>query len=152
MFGVISLKKGVENSFLTKMPRRSSSSSRGSSARSAPAKSSVPAQQAAPQVPAVNQPVQQKAPGMLSQIASVAVGSTVGHVVGSGISNMIFGGSSNHAQQPQQQAAAQDGAVVSACEADQKAFMRCLESNKNDIGACQIYLDMFKECQAKQQF
>ncbi|KAJ3048549.1 hypothetical protein HK097_010442 [Rhizophlyctis rosea] len=98
-------------------------------------------------------------PGMFAQMAStaagVAVGSAVGHTLGAGLTGM-FGGGSSHAPapaeaapevqqyaQPQQQQ--QFGA---ACEPDQKAFLRCLDTNSNDITACQFYLDMLKQCQA----
>ncbi|KAJ1950239.1 hypothetical protein FBU59_000774 [Linderina macrospora] len=67
------------------------------------------------------------------------------------------GGSSSEAAQPtyQQtapQAATNDQQVLStqgirSCEADAKAFTRCLESTNNDMSACQYYLDMLKQCQ-----
>ncbi|KAJ3142771.1 hypothetical protein HDU90_002642 [Geranomyces variabilis] len=99
-------------------------------------------------------------PGMFAQMATtaagVAVGSAVGHTLGAGLTGMFGGGSSapapqqeaapqqyaqqNYAQQQQQQSA--------VCEPDQKAFMRCLDQNSNDLSACQFYLDMLKQCQA----
>lgn len=90
---------------------------------------------------------------MASTAAGVAVGSTIGHTLGAGISGMFGGGS----RQPEPQAAAppmdyqqqqqQMQMRPNACETDQKAFMRCLESNANDISACQFYLDMLKQCE-----
>jgi coiled-coil-helix-coiled-coil-helix domain-containing protein 2 len=129
------------------MARRSSSSR-----SSAPKRSSVPSKPTT-SVPATTT---QRQPGMFAQMAatagSVAVGSTIGHVVGGGISNMLFGGRNNDhssVEQPQQQ---QQQVQQNYCESDQKAFMKCLESNSNEIGACQFYLDQFKQCQQQQQF
>ena len=130
------------------MARRSSSSR-----SSAPKRSSVPSKPTN-SVPAQQQ---QRQPGMLAQMAatagSVAVGSTIGHVVGGGISNMLFGGrgSSEH-HQIESQPQAQNQSLQNACEPDQKAFMKCLEANSNEIGACQFYLDQFKQCQQQLQF
>ncbi|KAJ3053466.1 hypothetical protein HK102_011699 [Quaeritorhiza haematococci] len=106
--------------------------------------------------------VQQKQPGLFAQMATtaagVAVGSAVGHTIGAGISGMFGGGSSSHApapvpeaQVPMQQSqysTNNNGMQVNACEADQKALMRCLESNANDMNACQFYMDMWKQCQS----
>jgi coiled-coil-helix-coiled-coil-helix domain-containing protein 2 len=71
-------------------------------------------------------------------------------MLGNGISS-LFGGSSapQQVQQPEapyeQQQQPMQGAV---CDADQRAFMKCLDSNQNDISACQFYLDMLKQCQS----
>ncbi|KAJ3312749.1 hypothetical protein HDV04_002713 [Boothiomyces sp. JEL0838] len=106
-----------------------------------------PVQQHA-QVPAVQQPQQ---PGLFANMAStaagVAVGSTVGHVIGGGISS-LFGGGNSQPQTVQQPAAPVQQQVGAACEPDNKAFMRCLDANQNNISACQFYLDMLKQCQA----
>ena len=82
---------------------------------------------------------------MASTAAGVAVGSTIGHTLGHGLTSM-FGGSSS-AQQPQDEPE-QQPMETNPCETDQKAFMKCLDSNANDIAPCQFYLDMFKQCQA----
>ena len=37
------------------------------------------------------------------------------------------------------------------CDADQRAFMKCLDSNSNDISSCQFYLDMLKQCKDSSQ-
>jgi hypothetical protein len=88
---------------------------------------------------------------MASTAAGVAVGSTVGHVMGAGITGMFSGGSSEpqQVQAPvQQQNQAQE---QNYCEPDQKAFMKCLDTNSNDITKCQFYLDMYKQCQNTQR-
>jgi hypothetical protein len=89
---------------------------------------------------------------MASTAAGVAVGSTIGHTLGHGISS-LFGGSSS-SQPVQQQPVAANNAMpeqnFNACETDQRAFMRCLDSHSNDITACQFYLDMLKQCQQTQ--
>ncbi|TPX33283.1 hypothetical protein SeMB42_g07500 [Synchytrium endobioticum] len=103
---------------------------------------------------------QQRQPGLFAQMAStaagVAVGSAVGHTAGAALSG-IFGGSGGHPQEAPQQAALPANAQsqysqqsVNHCEPDQKSFFKCLESNGNDIGACQYYLDAFRACQQAQ--
>ena len=113
----------------------------------------------APSTPAVAQPQQ---PGLFAQMATtaagVAVGSAVGHTLANGVSSIFSGSDDKPAEQPQQQYQPQyqqppqqqvyqqqPGAV--ACEADAKAFTKCLESSNNDITACQWYLDALKSCQ-----
>ena len=131
------------------MARRSSSSR-----SSAPKRSSVPTKTSSA-VPSQPQ-AQSRQPGLFGQMAStaagVAVGSTVGHVIGGGISNMLFGGSSREAAPaaapPQQYEQQQQ---QNFCEPDQRAFMKCLETNSQDITACQYYLDAFKQCQQTHQ-
>ncbi|KAJ3183301.1 hypothetical protein HDU85_002327 [Gaertneriomyces sp. JEL0708] len=116
----------------------------------------------APPAPMAHAPAPQQ-PGLFAQMAStaagVAVGSAVGHTLGAGISGLFSGGSSAPApeahappqqyQQPQQFAQQQAQPNI-ACEPDQRAFMRCLDQNSNDITACQFYLDMLKQCQSAQ--
>ncbi|KAI8602399.1 hypothetical protein EDD21DRAFT_371981 [Dissophora ornata] len=112
-------------------------------------------------------------PGLFGQMAStaagVAVGSTIGHTVGHGITSMFGGGSSAQGEVPeaQQQQYQQSmpqyqdqhgyynsatvpsvGASGASCEADAKAFTKCLETNGNDINMCSFWLDRLKACQA----
>ncbi|ORZ09908.1 hypothetical protein BCR42DRAFT_423309 [Absidia repens] len=119
--------------------------------------------QAAP--PAVPQQAAPQQPGLFAQMATtaagVAVGSAAGHAITAGVGS-LFGGSSSEPEQqqqapPQQQyqqqqqyqaPAAPQGA---ACEADAKAFTRCLEDSANDISACQWYLDQLKSCREMAQ-
>ncbi|KAI9008266.1 hypothetical protein BC832DRAFT_591506 [Gaertneriomyces semiglobifer] len=157
------------------MPRRSSGRS-SSSARSHPSSApnrphstsssggSVPARTAAPQPPAHVPVQQQRQPGLFGQMAStaagVAVGSTIGHTLGAGMSG-LFGGGSHHAtqatdsppQQYQQQQPYSTERVVDPlpCEKDQKSFLKCLDDSSNDISQCQFYLDMLKQCQSAQK-
>ncbi|KAI9094071.1 hypothetical protein DFS34DRAFT_629841 [Phlyctochytrium arcticum] len=127
------------------------------------AASHPPAHQAPPAPPAVQQG-QPRQPGMFAQMATtaagVAVGSAVGHTLGAGLTGM-FGGGGSSAPAPQAEGAPvqqqytssqnfnQDS--VNTCAPDQKAFLRCLDVNSNDINACQFYLDMLKQCQASAQ-
>lgn len=79
-----------------------------------------------------------------STAAGVAVGSTVGHMLGNGISS-LFGGSSSQPQQvapPPAQQMQDNTQTQDMCAPDQRAFMKCLDSNQNDISACQFYLDV----------
>jgi hypothetical protein len=103
-----------------------------------------------------------------STAAGVAIGSSVGHAIGS-----LFTGGTGHAQdvpppmeqqqQPlptqeqnadqAQQQQQQNAFGTGNCEADAKAFAKCLEDNTNDISACQWYLDQLKSCrQMAQQY
>ncbi|KAJ3043025.1 hypothetical protein HDV00_005932 [Rhizophlyctis rosea] len=119
----------------------------------------APVHAAPPAVPHA-QPQQ---PGLFAQMATtaagVAVGSAVGHTLGAGLTGM-FGGGSSHAPAPAESAAPQvqqyqqpqqQEQFGGACEPDQKAFLRCLDANQNDISACQFYLDMLKQCQSAQR-
>ncbi|RPA74264.1 hypothetical protein BJ508DRAFT_418704 [Ascobolus immersus RN42] len=116
--------------------------------------SAVPAttQQAGP--PAVPQQGMSQGPGLFGQMAStaagVAVGSTVGHVLGAGITGMFGGGSSSEAAPVEAQAPAQNqsnnwGSVN--CDADAKAFTKCLDENSGNMQICSWYLDQLKSCQ-----
>ncbi|OBA19670.1 hypothetical protein METBIDRAFT_79665 [Metschnikowia bicuspidata var. bicuspidata NRRL YB-4993] len=111
---------------------------------------------AAPHPPApVAQPqVASQGPGLFGQMAStaagVAVGSTIGHTLGAGITSM-FGGSSTPAEQPQQQVAAtqQQSTQEQArtCDSDARSFTRCLEENSGNMQICDYYLQQLKACQ-----
>lgn len=148
---------------------RTSAPSRSASTAAAPSRtggffggSSAPSRpaQAPPAQPAAAAP---KQPGLFAQMAStaagVAIGSSIGHTVGAAITGSFRGNESqapaDYQQQQQQPQEAyysqqQSSAVnpASACEPDTKAFLRCLESNNNDISSCQFYYDMLKQCQA----
>lgn len=84
---------------------------------------------------------------MASTAAGVAVGSTIGHTLGAGISS-IFGGGRHEPQTVQPQEQMQQQQQPDVCGNDQRAFMKCLETNSNDITSCQFYLDMLKQCQS----
>ncbi|CAG8610727.1 9969_t:CDS:2, partial [Paraglomus occultum] len=110
---------------------------------------------------------EQKQPGLFGQMAStaagVAVGSTIGHTLGAGISG-LFGGRGESAPapeqtqgqytpQPQQQERYHsfdnndDMRNQTACETDAKALTKCLQQNNHDINLCQWYLENLKACQ-----
>ena len=84
------------------------------------------------------------------QFSGVAVGSTVGHVIGSGISGLFGGSGGAPAEQAQQQPAAQqmtapnqwgDQKGTANCAADAKAFTDCLDATKGDYNSCSYYLE-----------
>lgn len=154
------------------MPRQS-----GRRPAPAPARRAAPQQsrsahtQAAPPVAAQHQtpaaypaaPAQTKQPGMFAQMAStaagVAVGSSIGHTVGAGLSSIFGGGSSAPAepQQQQQQVApqqyAQEQEGSRTCAADARNFTRCLDDNQGNFQVCEYYLQQLKACQeAARQF
>ncbi|KAF9205600.1 hypothetical protein BGZ59_000383, partial [Podila verticillata] len=77
--------------------------------------------------------------------------------------SMFSGSSSEAAPAPEPQAAPQYQqpmyqqpmysnaavpATAASCETDAKAFTKCLESNGNDMSACQWYLEQLKACQS----
>ncbi|KAF1995801.1 hypothetical protein P154DRAFT_333032 [Amniculicola lignicola CBS 123094] len=111
----------------------------------------APPQAAAP--PAAAAPVSQ-GPGLMGQMAStaagVAVGSSIGHVVGGWFS----GGSSSaaepqaqntdFAQQHQETTANTQGG---ACQADVNNFRKCMDDNQGSLTICGWYLDQLKACQ-----
>ena len=108
------------------------------------------------QAPAAAAPVQTQSsqPGLFGQMAStaagVAVGSTIGHTLGAGITSM-FGGSSAPAA-PVEQAVASPGQYDQqqqsrTCDADATAFTRCLSQNNGDMQICDYYLQQLRACQ-----
>ncbi|TPX32896.1 hypothetical protein SmJEL517_g04046 [Synchytrium microbalum] len=134
------------DTYIIEMARnqRRSAPSRAAPSRPASTTSSPPVAQHQQSHPVAPMQQQQKQPGLFAQMATtaagVAVGSAVGHTLGAGLSGM-FGGSGhqNQPQEVQQQAPAQqqNQQQNNACETDQRAFMKCLDSNQNDIGACE---------------
>ena len=91
---------------------------------------------------------------MASTAAGVAVGSTIGHTLGAGITG-LFGGSSSSAPveaAPQQQQVAayqqqQTQEQAKHCDADARNFTRCLEDNGGNMQICDYYLQQLKACQ-----
>lgn len=109
--------------------------------------------------PAAARPAQQQTqqgPGLFGQMAStaagVAVGSTIGHTLSSGIGSM-FGGSSAAApvEQDQQMVSASQQLQYQEqgkhCDADARNFTRCLEDNTGNMQICEYYLQQLKACQ-----
>ncbi|KAK4124937.1 hypothetical protein N657DRAFT_643705 [Parathielavia appendiculata] len=154
------------------MPRQSRSSARPAPsrptvpARSAPAPtqqqqtrpaatyaapSSAPtSSQMAPHAPTA--PVSQ-GPGLLGQMAStaagVAIGSSIGHVVGNGISS-LWGGSSSSAPEPatQAQAAQTNSTFGNNCAGVTEQFTKCMDEHGGNMSICGWYLEQLKACQA----
>jgi len=150
------------------MPRQRGGSSRPTVSRSAPAPqrrsastaAAPPAQAPQHQQPnAYSQPQTQQPqqPGMFAQMAStaagVAVGSTIGHTLGAGITSMFGGSSQAPAEQQQaappaqatQQYTQQQGGA--ACDVDARNFTRCLGDNDGNMQICDYYLQQLKACQ-----
>eukprot|EP00274_Cyanoptyche_gloeocystis_P005232 CAMPEP_0196659036 /NCGR_PEP_ID=MMETSP1086-20130531/32821_1 /TAXON_ID=77921 /ORGANISM="Cyanoptyche gloeocystis , Strain SAG4.97" /LENGTH=186 /DNA_ID=CAMNT_0041992859 /DNA_START=76 /DNA_END=635 /DNA_ORIENTATION=- len=99
----------------------------------------VAPQSSHPAAPASHPPapvVVQQGPGLLSQIASTAAGSAIGHVVGRGIADTMFG-SRHEAPAPAQEAAAPAAVAAPApgaapmCSFENQEFKKCLEENKD---------------------
>merc|ERR1712137_748584 len=54
---------------------------------------------------------------------------------------------------PQHAAQAQAApAQAPACNDYQSQFTACMQENQSNIQQCQVYFDMFRDCQANQQF
>ncbi|KAF3991631.1 hypothetical protein FT663_01442 [Candidozyma haemuli var. vulneris] len=117
---------------------------------------------AAPSAPAHNpssvsrpQTQQSQSPGLFGQMAStaagVAVGSTIGHTLGAGITSMFGGSSAPPAEAPQQDLAAQqqynNQEQSRTCDADARTFTRCLEENNGNMQVCDFYLQQLRACQ-----
>jgi coiled-coil-helix-coiled-coil-helix domain-containing protein 2 len=83
---------------------------------------------------------------MLSNIASTAVGVGIGHAIGHGLTGLFGGGSSAPAavDSAAAPATADSNTRVGACDADAKAFTKCMDDYKGDMTACSWYLDQLK--------
>ncbi|CAN3374671.1 hypothetical protein DIRU0_D22716 [Diutina rugosa] len=142
--------------------RRSAPAPSRTQSRSAHTASYPPTHAAAPPTypaahpPAAAAPVQtSQGPGLFGQMAStaagVAVGSTIGHTLGAGITGMFGGGSSAPAQPVEQQVAPvaqqQQNMQARACDADARMFTKCLEDNDGNMQVCDYYLQQLKACQ-----
>merc|ERR1712106_304916 len=98
-------------------------------------------------------------PSMMAQMAAtaggVAIGSTVGHVVGAGISGM-FGGDSDKpaaaAPAPPPLAAPAAPAAPAEpsgpCAWEMKQFIQCSQ-NQSDLTLCQGFTEALKECKSR---
>jgi hypothetical protein len=83
--------------------------------------------------------------GMMGTVASVAMGSVVGH----GISNMLFSRDHPPTEPAQAQQVAQqygDG----ACGTQIKSYSKCMEFNGNNSEQCKWAWEMFMQCQDAQ--
>jgi hypothetical protein len=88
--------------------------------------------------------------GTLMQGMAFGAGSEVAHRAVGG----LMGGSGGHAgyqEQPQEQGGYAAPPQQEVCQMENMNFMNCLQSNANDIGSCQSYLDLFKQCRADNQ-
>ncbi|KAK4461394.1 hypothetical protein QBC42DRAFT_339064 [Cladorrhinum samala] len=100
-------------------------------------------------------PTASQGPGLLGQMAStaagVAIGSSIGHMVGNGISSM-FGGSSEAGApeaSTQAQAAPQNGSAWgNNCAGATTNFTKCMDENGGNMQICGWYLEQLKACQA----
>merc|ERR1711892_127163 len=158
----------------TVMPRRGSAAPARAPARAAaPAPAPAPAPAAAAPPPAAHAPppvahapppaavapapaAAPQQPSMMAQMAAtaggVAIGSTVGHVVGAGISGM-FGGDSDKpaaaASAPPPPAAPAAPAEPSGpCAWEMKQFIQCSQ-NQSDLTLCQGFTEALKECKSR---
>ncbi|RLV83971.1 Mitochondrial intermembrane space cysteine motif-containing protein MIX17 [Meyerozyma sp. JA9] len=129
------------------MPRQRRSAPAPTQRRSAHTAAAAPHYPAAP---AAQPQTSSRSPGLFGQMAStaagVAVGSTIGHTLGAGITGMFGGSSAPPAQyeQAQQQTYQEQ---TKHCDADARNFTRCLEDNGGNMQVCDFYLQQLKACQ-----
>eukprot|EP01103_Thecamoeba_quadrilineata_P000803 TRINITY_DN10705_c0_g1_i1.p2 TRINITY_DN10705_c0_g1~~TRINITY_DN10705_c0_g1_i1.p2 ORF type:complete len:183 (-),score=32.49 TRINITY_DN10705_c0_g1_i1:55-543(-) len=105
----------------------------------APAHTPAPAPAAAPMAPAGGM-----GSGLLGNIASVAAGSVIGH----GISNAIWGGSSHHGEgaAPAAAVAQNQAQLEDICQPHRLSFVKCIDDNRDTIAECQRQLDLYNYC------
>ncbi|ETN79761.1 hypothetical protein RB195_009153 [Necator americanus] len=129
--------------------------------RSAPAPapapmSSMPARTAAPPMgaphPAPAAPAQ---PGLMAQMAATAGGVAIGSAVGHAVGSMFTGGGGHSAEAapaqaaPAPAAAAPQGQAYSQpCEFEWKQFIECTQ-NQSDVSLCNGFNEAFKQCKAR---
>ncbi|KAK2841680.1 hypothetical protein FQN49_006014 [Arthroderma sp. PD_2] len=151
--------------------RRSAAPARSAPTRptAAPPRPAPQMQQSRPSSTAAAPPQTQQAPaaqssggsGLFGQMAAtaggVAIGSSIGHAVGS----LFTGGSSSAAPAETQQAVAQPmdngmyqsnastsgWAENSPCETDIRSFRKCMDDNQGNLSICGWYMDQLKACQ-----
>ncbi|KAL1987753.1 hypothetical protein VTN96DRAFT_2593 [Rasamsonia emersonii] len=119
-----------------------------------------PAPAAQPQAPPAAPAQQQSSgPGLFAQMASTAAGVAVGSSIGHAIGSLFTGGSSSAPAETQQapapQAQPMDSNLYqsnawenSACETDVRNFRKCMDDNQGNLTICGWYLDQLKACQA----
>eukprot|EP00276_Gloeochaete_wittrockiana_P004409 CAMPEP_0184645382 /NCGR_PEP_ID=MMETSP0308-20130426/1839_1 /TAXON_ID=38269 /ORGANISM="Gloeochaete witrockiana, Strain SAG 46.84" /LENGTH=158 /DNA_ID=CAMNT_0027074309 /DNA_START=133 /DNA_END=609 /DNA_ORIENTATION=+ len=101
--------------------------------------------------PAAGAPMMSQGPGLLGSMMATAAGSAVGHVVGRGIGDAMFGGR-NDAPAPQAEAAVPAASSAptsnsSVCVSENDAFKKCLEQNGEDnFQQCQWTFQMLQQC------
>lgn len=131
-------------SYNNKMPRKSGGmKSSGFSKSSGPARSAraAPAPQPTHAAPAQSPSMAGSLAGTVMQGMAFGAGSEIAH---SAVRSMMGSGSSHQEAQPQQAQPQQD-----ACSGHNQDFLNCLKFNNNDIGVCQSYLDLFKQCKGQ---
>ncbi|TMW65656.1 hypothetical protein Poli38472_008298 [Pythium oligandrum] len=134
---------------------RSRRSSASTTTARKPAPAPAPAKVAAP-APAPA-PAQSNGGGMMGGLlGTVAEGMAWGtgtavarHAVNAAVDSFSGDSKSAPAAQAPVAAAPTPAAQAPGCYNDQKAFLDCLNTSKNDISACQFYLDSLNQC--KQQ-
>ena len=81
----------------------------------------------------------------MSNIVSTAAGVGIGHVIGHSLTG-LFGSSAPAEQQPAAAATSQETRGVIGCDADAKAFTKCMDDYKGDMTVCGWYFDQLKVC------
>ncbi|KAI1919196.1 hypothetical protein LOZ58_004340 [Ophidiomyces ophidiicola] len=101
-------------------------------------------------------------PGLFAQMASTAAGVAVGSSIGHAVGSFFTGGSSSApaeaAQAPPAAASPMDNSLYQAnsssswsqggaCETDIKAFRTCMDEHSGNMSICGWYMDQLKACQ-----
>jgi len=120
----------------------------------APARSSVPARQAPPPSQPMAAPAAApQGPGLMGQMAAtaggVAIGSTVGHVIG----HALVGGGGRGSDETQDAAAApvhqqQQQQQGEACLFEMRQFLQCAQ-NQSDLALCEGFNEALRQCRER---
>lgn len=137
-------------------PKPMAQQQRPSTTAAAPARSvPTPHPPAAASNPPAAAPSQ--GPGLFGQMASTAAGVAVGSSIGHAVGSMFTGGSSAPTEPTQASAPADNIATQSSaasaygnCAGVFNMFSQCMEANNNDGNACQWYWQQLKSCQEAQ--
>jgi coiled-coil-helix-coiled-coil-helix domain-containing protein 2 len=78
----------------------------------------------------------------MSNIVSTAAGVGIGHAIGHGLTGLWGGGSAASAAAPPAATTTEERKV--GCDADAKAFTKCMDDYKGDMTACSWYLEQLK--------
>ena len=83
---------------------------------------------------------------MMSNIISTAAGVGIGHAIGHGLTGLFGGGSDSSAATQAAPPAANTNTSIrpGACDADSKAFTKCMDDYKGDMTVCSWYLEQLK--------
>lgn len=90
--------------------------------------------------------------GTVAQGMAFGTGSAIAHRAVGAVANSFSGSDAPQEAAPAMEAPQPVQQQQNLCGNDQRAFLECLNTNSNDIAACQFYLDQYKQCQTASSF